>query len=152
MALSSPSSAQLRARTRRILWFGARAVLTFIWWEIVLRVLLGRERVSRGALERYRRVAHEFRDLSVSMGGVLIKVGQFVSSRVDVLPQAITDELADLQDEVPPEKFADIRAVVETELGKPLEEAFAFFDTDFEAAASLGQVHRARLLTGESAV
>jgi len=83
---------------------------------------------------------------------VLIKVGQFASSRVDVLPQAITDELADLQDQVPPESLEDIRAVVETELGKPLEEAFAFFDSNVEAAASLGQVHRARLLTGESVV
>ncbi len=152
MARYSPSSAQLRARTRRILWFGARAVLTFIGWELILRVVLGRERVNRGALERYRRMAHEFRNLSVSMGGVLIKVGQFVSSRVDVLPSAITDELADLQDEVPPEKFEDIRAVVEAELGKPLDKAFAFFEPTVEAAASLGQVHRARLLTSESVV
>ena len=152
MPASSPSSARLRARVRRILWFGARTVFTVIWWELVLRRVLGHERVNRGALERYRRIAREFRDLSVSMGGVLIKVGQFVSSRVDVLPRAITDELADLQDEVPPEKFEDIRAVVEEELGKPLEEAFAFFDPHVEAAASLGQVHHARLLTGENVV
>jgi predicted unusual protein kinase regulating ubiquinone biosynthesis (AarF/ABC1/UbiB family) len=152
MPVTTPSSTQLRARTRRILWFGARAVFAFIWWEVILRAVLGRERVNHGALERYRRIAHEFRDLSVSMGGVLIKVGQFVSSRVDVLPKAITDELADLQDEVPPEKFEDIRAVVETELGKPLDKAFALFDSTVEAAASLGQVHGARLLTGEKVV
>jgi len=137
---------------RRILWFGARTVFTVIWWELVLRRVLGPERVNRGALERYRRIAREFRDLSVSMGGVLIKVGQFISSRVDVLPRAITDELAGLQDEVPPEKFEDIRAVIEDELGKPLEEAFAFFNPQVEAAASLGQVHHARLLTGEDVV
>ena len=152
MPASSPSSARLRARVRRILWFGARTVFTVIWWELVLRRVLGHERVNRGALERYRRIAREFRDLSVSMGGVLIKVGQFVSSRVDVLPRAITDELAGLQDQVPPEKFEDIRAVVEEELGKPLEKAFAFFDPRVEAAASLGQVHHARLLTGENVV
>jgi predicted unusual protein kinase regulating ubiquinone biosynthesis (AarF/ABC1/UbiB family) len=148
----SSSSAQLRARTRRILWFGARTVATVIWWELILRNVLGRERVNRGALERYRRIARAFRNLSVSMGGVLIKVGQFISARVDVLPRAITDELADLQDEVPPEKFEDIRAVVETELGKPLEEAFASYNPKVEAAASLGQVHGARLLTGENVV
>ena len=152
MPASSPSSARLRARVRRILWFGARTVFTVIGWELVLRRVLGHERVNRGALERYRRIAREFRDLSVSMGGVLIKVGQFVSSRVDVLPRAITDELAGLQDQVPPEKFEDIRAVIEEELGKPLEKAFAFFDPRVEAAASLGQVHHARLLTGENVV
>jgi predicted unusual protein kinase regulating ubiquinone biosynthesis (AarF/ABC1/UbiB family) len=152
MPASSPSSARLRARVRRILWFGARTVFTVIWWELVLRRVLGHERVNRGALERYRRIAREFRDLSVSMGGVLIKVGQFVSSRVDVLPRAITDELAGLQDQVPPEKFEDIRAVIEEELGKPLKKAFAFFDPQVEAAASLGQVHHARLLTGENVV
>ncbi len=147
-----PSSAQLRTRTRRILWFGARMATIVIWWEFVLRYVIGRERVSRSALERYRRIAGEFGNLAVSMGGVLIKVGQFVSARVDVLPRAITDELAGLQDEVPPEKFEDIRAVIEAELGKPLEKAFAFFDSNVEAAASLGQVHRARLLTGENVV
>jgi len=152
MPASSVSSARLRARVRRILWFGARMVFTFIWWELVLRRVLGHERVNRGALERYRRIAREFRDLSISMGGVLIKIGQFISSRVDVLPRAITDELADLQDEVPPEKFEDIRAVIEGELGKPLEKAFAFFDSQVDAAASLGQVHHARLLTGEEVV
>ena len=150
--MPTPSTVQLRSRTRRILFFGARTVAGFIWWEIVLRSLLGAGRARRGALERYARTAREFSRLAVSMGGVLIKVGQFVSARVDVLPKAITDELADLQDEVPPEKFEDIRAVVEAELGKPLDEAFAFFEPNVEAAASLGQVHRARLLTGESVV
>jgi predicted unusual protein kinase regulating ubiquinone biosynthesis (AarF/ABC1/UbiB family) len=152
MSRPTPSTAQLSARTRRILWFGARTVAGFLWWEIVLRRVLGAERVRRGALERYVRIAREFSRLAVSMGGVLIKVGQFVSARVDVLPKAITDELADLQDQVPPESYAAIRAVVETELGKPLDEAFAFFDSNVEAAASLGQVHHARLLTGEKVV
>ena len=152
MAVPSPSSAQLRARTRHILAFGVRVVASVVWWELLLRPVLGRKRVSRGALGRYRRIARAFRDLSVSMGGVLIKIGQFISARVDVLPRDITDALADLQDEVPPEKFEDIRAVVEAELGRPLEQAFAFFDSNVEAAASLGQVHRARLLTGENVV
>jgi predicted unusual protein kinase regulating ubiquinone biosynthesis (AarF/ABC1/UbiB family) len=152
MPILSPSSAQLRARTRRILWFGARTIATFLWWDLILRRVLGRERANRGALERYRRIARRFRNLSVSMGGVLIKVGQFISARVDILPPAITDELAGLQDEVPPEKFEDIRAVVEVELGKPLSEAFPTFDPRVEAAASLGQVHRARLPGGQSVV
>ena len=75
----------------------------------------------------------------------MIKVGQFLSSRFDVLPAEVTDELANLQDEVPPEAVEDIRSIVEAELGRPASEAFERFETIPLAAASLGQVHRARL-------
>jgi predicted unusual protein kinase regulating ubiquinone biosynthesis (AarF/ABC1/UbiB family) len=83
--------------------------------------------------------------MAVRLGGVMIKVGQFLSSRVDVLPAEITAELSGLQDEVPPERFEDIRRVAEEELGLPLEQKYSSFEQTPLAAASLGQVHSARL-------
>jgi predicted unusual protein kinase regulating ubiquinone biosynthesis (AarF/ABC1/UbiB family) len=87
------------------------------------------------------------------MGGVLIKVGQFLSARVDVLPAEITTELAGLQDEVPSESFDDIKVVIETEFGIPLFEKYNEFEPTPLAAASLGQAHLAKLrLTSEQAM
>ena len=140
-----------QARYRRILRFAARAFVQIWWFELVLpRVGLGRvaDR-TRGA--RMLRLARRFRGLAVELGGLMIKVGQFMSSRLDVLPPEITAELAGLQDEVPAERFDDIRAAAEAELGMPLSHAFASFDPVPVAAASLGQAHRATLSPGDAA-
>lgn len=75
----------------------------------------------------------------------MIKVGQFLSARLDVLPRVITDELAGLQDEVAPEGFDNIRKVVEAEFGVKLEEKFVEFSPTALASASIGQVHLAKL-------
>jgi predicted unusual protein kinase regulating ubiquinone biosynthesis (AarF/ABC1/UbiB family) len=138
-------ASRLRARYRRIMTFFALATISFIFWELVLPRLGLRRITRRTRPTRYRQTATQFRALAIRMGGVMIKVGQFLSSRLDVLPPEITDELSGLQDEVPPEDFQDIRRIAETELGTRLEETFESFDETPMAAASLGQVHRARL-------
>lgn len=134
-----------RARYRRILRFAGRALVITWWFELFLpRIGLGRL-AARGRAARLQRIARRFHALAVDLGGLMIKVGQFLSSRLDVLPPEITTELEGLQDEVPPVPFAGIRAVAEADLGVSLAGAFADFDEAPVAAASLGQAHRARL-------
>jgi predicted unusual protein kinase regulating ubiquinone biosynthesis (AarF/ABC1/UbiB family) len=135
----------MRARYRRILRFAARYLAQTWWYELFLPRIGLRRLAARGRPARLRHIAQNFHDLAVDLGGLMIKVGQFMSSRLDVLPPEITKELEGLQDEVPPVPFPAIRALAEAELGVSLERAFSFIDETPLAAASLGQVHRARL-------
>ena len=103
----------------------------------------------RTRTDRLKKISADYHDLAIQMGGVLIKMGQWLSTRLDVLPKEITDELAGLQDEVKAEEFEDIKTVIEAEFSEPLEERFAWFDVVPVAAASIGQVHRAQLKQSE---
>ena len=135
-----------RARYRRILRFAAWNLASIWWFELFLpRIGLARA-AERTRSRRMQRFARRFHLLAVDLGGLMIKVGQFLSSRLDVLPPEITDELEGLQDEVPPVPFPALRTLAESELGCPLERVFAVFEETPIAAASLGQAHRARLL------
>ena len=135
----------LRSRYRRIVFFFARLLAGITFWDILLPRLGLRGMAERSRPKRMQRYAAAYRALAVRMGGVMIKVGQFLSSRVDILPPEFTRELEGLQDEVAPESFVDIRRVAEADLGKSLEEVFAEFEAKPLAAASLGQAHRAKL-------
>ncbi|MBN9631198.1 MAG: AarF/ABC1/UbiB kinase family protein, partial [Actinobacteria bacterium] len=134
-----------RARYRRILRFAARNLI-HIWWYDLFLPRIGLARFSeRGRTKRLTAFARRFHDLAVELGGLMIKVGQFMSSRLDVLPPEITKELEGLQDEVPAVPFEAIAALAEQELGMPLDRVFESIDPVPVAAASLGQAHRARL-------
>jgi predicted unusual protein kinase regulating ubiquinone biosynthesis (AarF/ABC1/UbiB family) len=140
-----------RARYRRIMRFAARAFVQAWWFELVLPRIGLRGLSKRGQTKRLTKLARRFHDLAVDLGGLMIKAGQFMSSRLDVLPPEITDELEGLQDEVAAEPFDAIKGQTESELGMPLDVAFASFDSVPIAAASLGQAHRARLTPGIAA-
>jgi len=134
-----------KSRYRRIMRFFASVMVSVLIWDVFLP-RVGLAIVSRRTrATRMRRIAVGYRALAVRMGGVLIKVGQFLSSRLDVMPREITSELAGLQDEVGAETFEAIRREVETEFGAPLHSRFCEFDPVPVASASIGQVHRARL-------
>jgi predicted unusual protein kinase regulating ubiquinone biosynthesis (AarF/ABC1/UbiB family) len=96
----------------------------------------------------HRESAIRLREAAIRLRGVFIKLGQFMSARVDILPEEYTEELAALQDQVPPMPFPPIRERVVLELGRSLDEAFAAFASEPVAAASLGQVHEATLPDG----
>jgi predicted unusual protein kinase regulating ubiquinone biosynthesis (AarF/ABC1/UbiB family) len=141
----------MRTRYRRIIRFAARYLVQAWWFELLLpRIGLGRL-AARNRSARLKRIAQRFHALAVDLGGLMIKVGQFMSSRLDVLPVEITKELEGLQDEVPPVPFPAIRDLAEAELGLTLEQAFSFIDPVPLAAASLGQAHRARLSVADAA-
>ena len=150
--MSSVPLPSLRRRRNRIIRFFARAILSAFVWDVLTRHLGGRRLAQRTAMARYVDLARRFRVMAVDMGGVLIKLGQFVSSRADLLPAEITGELAGLQDEVSAASFEPIRAVIETELGAPLSDAFGSFQAQPIAAASLGQVYHATLRSGQRVV
>lgn len=138
-----------RNRVRRTLWFFARIMVSLVWWELILPKFGFRKLSAQNRSKRILGYAAAYRKLAVEMGGVMIKMGQFLSSRLDVLPREITAELSGLQDEVQPEDFTDIRRVIESEYGMPLEQRFADFDPQPVAAASIGQVHIAHLCQPE---
>jgi ubiquinone biosynthesis protein len=111
--------------------------------------LIARHR--REHLERLSR-AERIRMTLEELGPTFIKLGQMLSTRPDLIPAEFAVELEKLQDAVPPFPFQQAREIVEAELRQPLNEAFTSFDQTSLAAASIGQVHRARLQDGEEVV
>lgn len=107
---------------------------------------------SGGPEARQRRHARRLRDRLLRMGPTFIKIGQLLSTRPDLLPLVYVKELETLQDKVPAFPPEVARAMLTQELGCPPEEAFAEIDLTPMSAASIGQVHRAKLHTGEDVV
>ena len=108
------------------------------------------EALEEGAAGRSR--GRRVREMLDELGPTFVKFGQLLSTRPDIVPPDILEELRGLQDDARPEPFEHVRAVVEAELGLTIEQVFAEFDEQPIAAASIGQVHRARLPGGQEVV
>jgi predicted unusual protein kinase regulating ubiquinone biosynthesis (AarF/ABC1/UbiB family) len=151
MTTSQPPARIDFQRYRKLRRFVRQVFIHVMWWDVLLNVP-GLKRFRRPALARWAGIARRYRALAAEMGGVLIKLGQFFSVRVDILPPEVTRELAGLQDEVPPVPFAEVARQIEEDFGRPLAAVFPEFDPDPIGAASLAQVHRATLPSGETVV
>src|SRR5712691_1224290 len=133
----------------------SRLLLWTIWviYRERRRVIRARERGNYDVhpnVEVLVQVLVAFRITAIKLGVLMIKLGQFLSSRADLLPEQALLALSSLQDEVPPAPFTHVVSVIETELGKPVEQVFSVLERKCTAAASLGQVHKAVLAsTGE---
>jgi len=106
----------------------------------------GDRSTSRAGVSRRLRIAAE------RLGPTYIKLGQIISSGEGIFPAELVDQFKLLRDKVPPESFATVRRVIEEDLGRPLDEVFAYVERTPLAAASIAQVHAATLRTGERVV
>ncbi|MFO8084025.1 MAG: AarF/UbiB family protein [Desulfobacterales bacterium] len=125
--------------------------LHLLFWDVLLN--FPPLRIFRTSPQvRWQKLARDYRKIAIEMGGVLIKLGQFLSIRVDILPPEVTGELAGLQDDVPAEPADTVIKQIEKNFVCSLSEIFMDFKKKPIGAASLAQVHQVMLSNGNPAV
>jgi predicted unusual protein kinase regulating ubiquinone biosynthesis (AarF/ABC1/UbiB family) len=142
---------QLATRVHRTLQVGRTAAIIWLSYKVpsTTRKLLGRPPADVATMSaRHERTAERVLGLALSMRGVMIKMCQAIATRADVFPREFIERLKQCHDAVPAKSFERVRAVVEADLGKPLDAIFLEFEPTPVAAASLAQVHLARLQDG----
>jgi predicted unusual protein kinase regulating ubiquinone biosynthesis (AarF/ABC1/UbiB family) len=138
-----------RERFVRVSLFFLGVVIHVYFWDVFLAKFgLFRWYVQRTTTRRWAMMARRFRKLAVELGGMHIKLGQFLSARADIIPDAVRHELSGLQDEVPAAPGTHVLERIIADMGAPPDELFQSFDLNAVAAASLGQVHFATLHNG----
>jgi ubiquinone biosynthesis protein len=115
---------------------------------------IGLQMISRKRREQVEKLsrAERVRMVMEELGPTFVKLGQILSTRPDLISVEFIQELSKLQDNVPPFPYTEARQIIESELGRPLEDIFQHFEETPLAAASIGQVHRAQLKDGEEVV
>ena len=116
--------------------------------EIGMQMISRKRREQMDSLTREERIRMALEDL----GPTFVKLGQILSTRPDLVPVSLIHELSKLQDEVPPFPASQAKSIIESELSMTVAEIFERFESVTYAAASIGQVHRARLRTGEEVI
>jgi predicted unusual protein kinase regulating ubiquinone biosynthesis (AarF/ABC1/UbiB family) len=144
MAREQGRRARFKAWTRAQL-YGAFDRFIRVLRYVVFRGVEGSARKQA----RLQKQAAWMRESLIGLGPTFIKIGQALGTRADLLPLEYVRELATLQDQVPAFSTAEAFAIIESELGRSVHEAYPEIDSEPIAAASLGQVYRARLATGE---
>src|SRR3972149_3674571 len=131
-----PAPLKRNRRIRAFVWLFLGITRDF-WKESRIARRYGLAKARERMAARHRRRAVQFRDTALTLGGGLIKLGQFFSTRVDVMPKEYIEELSKLQDTVPPVPFEEVRRVIEEQFRRPLAEVFPQFEPKAWAAASL---------------
>lgn len=128
-------------------WMLARLTTSYRLWGI-RSAFISKVNTNAALDKLHQKNARLFKEVSLEHGGAFLKVGQILSARADILPEIWVRELQVLQDHAKTESFQDIRKMIQTELGGNLDKFFVKFDSEPLAAASIGQVHRAKLKDG----
>jgi ubiquinone biosynthesis protein len=147
-------------RPRRSVWHPVRAVRSVVAPLGRFREVVGNARQENLLHVRYRTpaalaspdLARRLRIVIEKSGGMFVKFGQIAATRDDLLPATLTSELSNLHSNVARVPAADVEEMVTAELGEPSTKAFASFDLEPLAAASIGQAHRAKLHDGRAVV
>jgi ubiquinone biosynthesis protein len=135
------------SRSARVLSTAAIIYAGYKWTGLRNRKATAEAAALRDS-SQHRKSAERFFKLATGIRGLMIKSGQVMGARADLFPDEYVEVLSRLHDDVPPRSFAEIRTVVDAELGQPLEEVFQDFEKIPVASASLAQVHRATLPDG----
>ena len=149
--MAKPKYLSRKWRTRKAYGVTFRVTMSYFWLWLKSKVL-GKAYFNRKVLALHLKNAQRIKFAILELRGLFIKVGQALSVLTNILPEALQEPLEELQDNIPPRPYSEIRQRIEQELGQKPEELFDYFNPTSIAAASIGQVHRARLKNGAQVV